>query len=245
MNPFFFGRSARQLFGAYDPAESQNRDQAIVLCPALGDDYLFAHPSYRLLARQLAGAGFDVLRFDYLGTGDSAGDFEDASQEQWLEDIQSAITEARDLSQASRVGLVGLRYGASLAATVARDNPDVEHLVLWDPIISGERYLDEIGAASIEPSNEVDAAGVVMTASIRADIAKVTIDSFAAPLPRTLITASGLTTSDSDALLSHLKAQHVDCMLEHSPDEPVWRERRVGAGALSVATVRGILSWLT
>jgi alpha/beta superfamily hydrolase len=245
MNPFFFGRSARQLFGAYDPAESQDRDQAIVLCPALGDDYLFAHPSYRFLARQLAAAGFHVLRFDYFGTGDSAGDFEEADQAQWLEDIDAAITEVRDLSQASRVGLVGLRYGAALAATVARDRSEVDELVLWDPVTDGAGYLAEIGAGDGVSDAPVDASGVVMTPEIRAEIAAVTLETFAPPLPRTLITTSDATTSGSEALLAYLKAQNVNCTLELTPDEPVWRERRIGMGAMSVATVRGIVAWLT
>ncbi|HEY4132968.1 MAG TPA: alpha/beta fold hydrolase [Gemmatimonadaceae bacterium] len=245
MNPFFFGRSARQLFGAYDPAESQDRDQAVVLCPALGDDYLFAHPTYRLLARQLAGAGFHVLRFDYYGTGDSAGEFEDASQDQWLEDIDAAITEVRDLSQASRVCLVGLRYGAALAAMAARDRSEVDQLVLWDAVTNGEIYLAEIGAVTAVSDQAVDASGVVMTPAIRADIAKITLQTYAGPLPHTLITTSGPTAPGAAALLDFLKAQHIDCAVEHSPDEPVWRERRIGFGAMSVATVRGIVSWLS
>jgi pimeloyl-ACP methyl ester carboxylesterase len=244
MNPFFFGRSSRQLYGAFDPAEGNARDQAIVLCPGLGDDYLFAHPTYRLLARQLAGVGYHVLRFDFFGTGDSAGDFEDGSERQWLEDIETAINEVRDLGQVSRVGLVGLRYSAALAARVARGNPDVDQLVLWDAVSDGRAFLEEIGASG-PPDQPVDACGVVLTPALRAEIAKTTLASFAPPLPRTLITTSGPTAPAAEALYQHLKAAHVDCVLERVAEHPVWQERRVGAGAMSVSTVRGIVNWLT
>src|SRR3954467_9063204 len=115
MNPLFFGRSSRQLFGAYDPPASglSARQEGIVLCPPLANEYLIAHPTYRLLARHLAGTGYHVLRFDYYGTGDSAGDFEETDQQQWLGDIDAAVTEIKDLGQVSRVVLVGLRFGAT------------------------------------------------------------------------------------------------------------------------------------
>src|SRR5262245_54436859 len=106
MNPFFFGTSERQLFGAYEPAANGRRDAGVVLCPPLGSEFLFAHPTYRLLARRLAAAGHHVLRLDYHGTGDSAGEFEDTHQPQWLDDIDMAIVELKDIAHVSRVALV-------------------------------------------------------------------------------------------------------------------------------------------
>jgi alpha/beta superfamily hydrolase len=244
MNPFFFGRSARQLYGAYDPPATSARDQGVVLCPAIGDEYLFAHPTYRLLARQLADVGYHVLRFDYYGTGDSAGEFGEASQAQWIEDIEAAVNEIKDLGQVTQVGLVGLRYGAALAAQVARNRSDVDQLVLWDAVTDGRAFLEEIGAPATVPSAPVDACGVVITPAFRADIESTTPESFGPPLPKTLVMASDRMTTAAEGLARTLTSSHIDCVLEHSTDAPVWLERPTGAGTMAVRTVKGIVTWM-
>lgn len=148
MNPFYFGTTDRRLFGAHTPARVGARGgsiRAIVLCSPWGQEYLRAHRSMRLLADMLAGAGNDVLRFDYYGTGDSAGDMVDGSVQGWEADIETAIDELKDISGAPKVALVGLRLGATLAARVAvRRRRDVGALVLWDPVVSGSAYVAEL-----------------------------------------------------------------------------------------------------
>ena len=75
---------------------------------------------WRILAERLAGVGFDVLRFDYEGTGDSAGDPEEPGRlEAWIGNIERVVEEARALAGASEVALVGLRIGATLALQAA------------------------------------------------------------------------------------------------------------------------------
>lgn len=245
MNPMFFGRTQRQLYGVYHAPDALRRDQALVFCPAFGTEYLFAHSTARLLGRQLADAGYHVLRFDYSGMGDSAGDFEDATPARWTDDINTAIAEVKDLGQVSRVGLIGLRYGAALAAQVAAQHPDVDQLVLWDPVTDGRAFLAEIGAGRPLESEAVDACGVAITPEFRGEIECVSIEAFALPLPRTLIVATDPMAAASDTLARRLRDAHVEVDLQRAADEPAWRERQIGIGAMAVATVRGIVSWLT
>jgi exosortase A-associated hydrolase 2 len=96
-----------------------------------------------LQARRLAELGVDVLLLDPFGTGDSAGEFSDASWVIWREDIKAAMNwlSARTDGQ---VGLWGLRLGALLAADVIAEDPGcVTRLVLWQPVLSGDRYLTQ------------------------------------------------------------------------------------------------------
>lgn len=244
MNPFFFGTSARQLYGSYEPAVSSGRGHGVVLCPAFADEYLYAHGAFRLLARQLSAANLDVLRFDYFGTGDSAGDFEEASADQWLADIRTAVAELKDIAQVSRVSIVGLRYGATLAAQAARTRSDVDGLVLWDPIFDGEGYLTEIGAYGAR-SEIVDAHGVSVTPSFREDIAAVTLSSFAAPLPRTLVMSSAANADGARTVADRLSAEDVDVEFVHVPDANVWGGSSIGAAALPVTALKRIVAWLS
>jgi pimeloyl-ACP methyl ester carboxylesterase len=142
MQPFYFGTSREQLFGVYhSPEVSTRRSSAVVMCQPIGHEYLRAHRAIRNLAAALAENGFHVLRFDYLGSGDSSGDGDRTTISQSLADLATAIDELKDMSGATRVTLVGLRMGAALAALVAGQRRDVERIVLWDPIVDGGAYL--------------------------------------------------------------------------------------------------------
>jgi pimeloyl-ACP methyl ester carboxylesterase len=146
MNPFYFGERSRRLFGVYHAGGATNGpSRALVLCNSWGAEYINAHRTVRQAAIQLAAAGLHVLRFDYFGTGDSAGDLTEANVAMWEDDIRTALREVMAISGAANVGLVGLRFGALLANRVAATNDvKVDQLVLWDPIVSGTAYLDEL-----------------------------------------------------------------------------------------------------
>ena len=111
---------------------------------------------------------------------------------EWLGNIRLAIDCARSLG-AERVGVVGLRLGATLAAVeLARGGP-VDDLVLWDPCATGKAFLREqramaafrremaveLGAlpegevpGSGEASEDglVEAPGIVFSAATAADL---------------------------------------------------------------------------
>lgn len=116
MKPFYFGPPSSQLFGAYHaPFPTRERYQGIVLCFPFGQEYMRAHRAFRQLAGSLSQEGFHVLRFDYRGTGDSAGDLTEVNAANWLDDIDYAIRELRDMMGVHKIDLMGLRMGALLA----------------------------------------------------------------------------------------------------------------------------------
>jgi len=109
----WFGPTGRPLFGwLHLPAQAR---AGVVLCRPVGFEALSSRRAYRSLAEQLACAGLVTLRFDYTGTGDSAGDTaEEVSIATWLSDITAAVDFVRQTG-VSCVGLIGLRLGAMLA----------------------------------------------------------------------------------------------------------------------------------
>ena len=86
------------------------------------------------------------MRFDYFGTGDSAGTSTEASLNTWQTNISSALAELADVSGADRLALCGLRLGGSLAAIAHPRDQNIKKLVLWDPIVSGSAYLTQLRA---------------------------------------------------------------------------------------------------
>lgn len=121
------------------------RSAAVLLCNPFGEEAARAHRAYRVMARRLEDAGYAAMRFDYAGTGDSSGDIADFGVDAWIEDIEAAADELRWESGVSRIVLVGLRFGATLAALCAqRGRLRAAHVVLWDPVVDGVQYLREL-----------------------------------------------------------------------------------------------------
>lgn len=149
MNPFFLGTWQRRLFGMHTPAlRRTGRSRAAVLCQPWGDEYVYAHRSVRQLATRLSLAGFDTLRFDYFGTGDSAGEEGDTDAAGLQADVVTAIETLKELAATEKVALIGLRAGANAAAGTAAGFPGViEALVLWDPIAPGDPRDDGVPPA--------------------------------------------------------------------------------------------------
>ena len=142
------GATDRQLFYRFHaPQGAKVRPLGFVLCPPFGREYIFAHRSFRQWAVRLSRAGFPVLRFDYFGSGDSAGGDDEGSVEQWLDDLSTAVSTFGKVTAGARVCLAGLRVGASLATLHATRHQNVDGLILWDPVVNGDRYVDALISA--------------------------------------------------------------------------------------------------
>jgi alpha-beta hydrolase superfamily lysophospholipase len=190
VTPLWFGPSERPLFGwLHVPVGGQARG-AVVLCPPVGRDYLQAHYALRRLAERAQQCGLCVLRFDYDGTGDSAGTGTDQGRvEAWLESTCSALAVVR-ATGASRVALVGMRLGAAVAATAAARDGAVDQLVLWDPCPSGRMFLSEqralaslwLGVTPTRRDGSVEIPGLVLGAETVRHVEKLRIDDSAGRL---------------------------------------------------------------
>ncbi len=139
---YFFGPSDEPLFGMHAaPSGRSVRDRAVLLCAPVGWEYMRTHWAMRKISRLLATDGFHVMRFDYFGTGDSAGGSEDGSLERWVQDVFTAADELRAAAAVELVSVVGVRLGATLAALACRNGLPAEQLVMWDPVVDGRSYL--------------------------------------------------------------------------------------------------------
>jgi hypothetical protein len=144
MEAFYFGPAERRLFGVYHPPVVGSRDvAAAVLCYPFLQEYFRSHRAFNRLAGLLTARGWHVLRFDYSGCGDSYGDrLRDAGA--WREDVRLACDELRERAQTGRLALIGLRHGASLAASVSPSVQPLSELVMWDPVVDGPAFRREL-----------------------------------------------------------------------------------------------------
>ena len=164
--PCHFG-SNNELFGLYH-APAGVAKKAVLLCPPLGQDLIRSHRVYRQLAETFAAEGTAALRFDYYGSGDSAGRSVDVSWTRCIADIIVAARELRARSGCPALIAFGARLGGSLAIAAAAAAHFAE-LIVWDPVLDGVAHvtrLDALQAALrldpmrfVKPRSTQDAAG--------------------------------------------------------------------------------------
>lgn len=144
MEPFHFLSGEDRLFGVYHPAQDVFSQKAVLLCPPIYAEYFRTYRYLRRLADAWSQSGYHVLRFDYYGTGDSSGDWQDGGPARWIQDIQAAFNELQDISGCTNVSLAGVRFGATLALMTTPKVGAVDKLMAWDPICDGGEYLDAL-----------------------------------------------------------------------------------------------------
>lgn len=181
-HPYFFGESSEQLYGVYHPGQSS---RGVLLCYPLFQEYMRSHWACRQLSAALTARGFHVFRFDYFGTGDSAGDLTTASLDRWVENTHAAAKELRDTAGISRVTVVALRGGAIVAANALQGGLRAERLVLWDGVREGAPYMESLIAMHEERKGrappecsflENEMLGMVIPPPLRHSIAAQSID---------------------------------------------------------------------
>ncbi len=156
LEPMHFGPGERLYGMRSEPLGCAARQTAVLICHSWGAEYQRSYRGCYRLSEQLAMLGFDTLRFDYSCTGDSAGEEADARLPCWLDDIDAAARELRELSGCSRLCVLGLRLGGLLALEAVARGLRADQLVLWDLPASGRSWIDELlvlHAASYERKN--------------------------------------------------------------------------------------------
>ncbi len=143
--PFFFPNGKYRLFGVLHEVKNTPRKEGFVFCAAFAEEKLWAHRVMVNFARELVARGYPVLRFDYMGNGDSEGNFEESSLETMISDTKCAVRTLREkITDVDSINVLGLRLGATIAALSANENRSAGKLILWEPVINGTAYMREM-----------------------------------------------------------------------------------------------------
>jgi PE family protein len=141
--PTFFGPSDSPLFGVVHlPVDNQIRG-GVLICGSLGKEGMDSVRLQRVLADSLARRGFGVLRFDYLGLGDSAyAQLRNDAVANWVGSVGHAL-DYLTLIGAESATAVGIRAGCLLLNEYLAQSHTVNRVVYLDPYGTGRRYLRE------------------------------------------------------------------------------------------------------
>jgi pimeloyl-ACP methyl ester carboxylesterase len=224
----------------------------------MGHEYIAGHRAYRQLAARLCRAGFHVLRFDFYGCGDSAGDSSQGHVSRWLEDIATAVAEIRKRSEVAKLCLVGLRLGGSLAMMAAAQRNDIDAIALWDPVVDGKSYIRELmsahqemlrqdylqgeGVGTEEEATEI--LGFPLTDLMRAELAEVNLlATKTKPANRMLVIESNREPVWTQ-LREHLQSLHAGCEFKQVPGPQLWKED-MNRVLVPSPILDAVVSWLS
>ena len=113
----------------------------VLFVPPFGEEMNKTRRQIALTAQALVREGFSVLSVDLFGTGDSEGEFADATWESWKADVAAAARWAAQMGSPV-TALVGVRLGCALAAeSLAHAGLEVRRSVLWQPVESGKQFV--------------------------------------------------------------------------------------------------------
>jgi hypothetical protein len=256
--PFYFGTPRKELFGCLHlPDHDCCRDCGVVICQPFAHEYINSHRALRQLALRLVDAGFPVLRFDYYGCGDSLGSTAEGSVAEWVFNISQAISEVQKRIEVSSICLIGLRLGASLAVLNAQMHHCASHLVLWDPVIDGERYLKglidlqkEILRFRPKPRREeqgqyaLDMFGFPMADDLCRDIREINLLAISQQLaPHVLLVQTEFSQSSHELRMA---LQTVGTFVDHECLEApkIWLPTADGSLLVPGPVLQSITSWL-
>ena len=139
---FFIGTGPQRRFALFTQAVGEARGALLYLPPFAEELNRSRHMAARA-AQAFAQAGWHVLQIDLHGTGDSEGDFGDASWDSWCEDLTQAHAWLHARVGDATIGLWSLRAGSLLGATwLAQQSLDLPWLA-WQPVFNGATYLTQ------------------------------------------------------------------------------------------------------
>ena len=112
--------------------------------PQNRDEEVFGHKPFLVLSDHLTRAGISVLRVDDRGVGESTGDSDNATSEDFADDALAGVDFllSRPRIDPERIGLIGHSEGGIVAPMVVSRSKDVSFLVmLAGPGVAGDEIL--------------------------------------------------------------------------------------------------------
>jgi len=261
IEPFYFGSSSKPLFGCYHAPQSvTSQDCGVVLCYPMGREYIQFHRAYRQLALRLSRIGFPVFQFDFYGCGDSSGDCEQGWIGQWLADISTAIGEMGRRGGVEKACLVGLRLGGTLAMMAGAERGDIDGMVLWDPVVSGRVYVEELTAlhqdmlryAHVKPKRRptgegrAEVVGFPLTDYMVADLENIDLLAIQQKPASNVLLIETNETVDQGRLREYLTSIETRVEYQHFPNPQLWTWiEDFGQILVPHQILQSVISWIS
>ncbi len=141
ITPLFISSEHGSLYATHFSSAVGKATECILHVPAFTEEMNKSRHMVAMQARGFVEQGFSVLVLDLWGTGDSQGDFSEATWKSWLNNIDVAVTWIQDKGYQS-ISLWGLRSGVLLSLDYLHQySVDINKLICWQPVLNGEQFI--------------------------------------------------------------------------------------------------------
>jgi uncharacterized protein len=148
---------------------------AVILCHGFTGHKLEAHRLFLQISRTLEEQGFASFRFDFIGSGESDGDFKDMTVSNELLEAEAILgyVKSHPKIDEKRVILLGFSMGGLVASLLAgKRNTEIEKLILLAPAGTMGAMVDAIkgNLTFIEEENAYDIGGNLVGPAFYEDV---------------------------------------------------------------------------
>jgi len=166
INPVTFMNDGEQIVGMLHVPSLKEEERAptILMLHGFTGHKSEAHRFFVHVARSLCNAGFLVLRFDFRGSGDSDGEFEDMTVPGEVSDAVRAVdfVSGLDMVDPGKIGVIGLSMGGRVAAILASKDKRVKFVILYSAALASlkDRLLKILERSELEKLERGEAAHI-------------------------------------------------------------------------------------
>lgn len=140
LRAIWFGDDVSLLGHVHTPRGTALDLCAVICATPFGYENVCGHRGVRVLGDRLAAGGIAALRFDFPGTGDSDGEH---GLPEWKAAVAAAVSTARRETGCTRVAVIGVGLGGTIALASLDQGLDVDKLVLWGAPTRARAWLRE------------------------------------------------------------------------------------------------------
>jgi len=157
---FFNKQAGIFLAGTITRPKDYRFHPAVILISGSGlqdrDESLLGKKPFYNISSALSNAGFVVIRFDDRGYGESQGNGESATTQDFASDVSAAVDFllTKNYVNKKKIGLIGHSEGGIIAPIVATQRKDIDFLILLaGPGVDGKTLILDQSKVMLEKSN--------------------------------------------------------------------------------------------
>lgn len=142
LESFTLGEEGRRIFGICEYPSSGKSFPTVLMFHGFTGEHIVSTFKFPRLSRRLVERGIATIRFDFRGSGDSEGEFDEMSPLTELRDAEEVFEFAQTLEWCSgKFGVIGYSLGGMVASIFAGRHPEISALLLWSPVIMNQEFF--------------------------------------------------------------------------------------------------------
>jgi dipeptidyl aminopeptidase/acylaminoacyl peptidase len=177
--PVTLRSEGKQVVGMLHRPPGRGPFPAVVFLHGFSGNSFEAHRLFLETARVLTTRGVASLRFDFRGSGNSAGAFSDLSIQTEIADARAAVRWVRKQPWADsrRLALLGMSMGGLVATQVLAADRALRTAVLWNPVVYAralrDGWMNPARAAQLKKSGVADWFGWPVGRALYDDLGRI------------------------------------------------------------------------